>query len=87
MRPAGEAEFAKRREDRTAIYSSESPIGLDEEATAAINAAGVREFWERQPPGYRRQAAHIIMSAKRPETRAKRLNTMIEAARRGERMF
>ena len=87
MRPAGEAEFAKRREDRTAIYSSESPIGLDEEATAAIDAAGVREFWERQPPGYRRQAAHIIMSAKRPETRAKRLNTMIEAARRGERMF
>jgi uncharacterized protein YdeI (YjbR/CyaY-like superfamily) len=29
----------------------------------------------------------VIMSAKRPETRAKRLNTMIEAAKRGERMF
>jgi uncharacterized protein YdeI (YjbR/CyaY-like superfamily) len=87
MRPAGEAAFDRRRDDRTAIYSSESPIGFDTDANATIDAAGIREFWERQPPGYRRQAAHVIMSAKRPETRAKRLNTMIEAAKRGERMF
>jgi uncharacterized protein YdeI (YjbR/CyaY-like superfamily) len=87
MRPAGEAEYARRREDRTAIYSFESaPMDFDAETNAAIDAAGVREFWDRQPPGYRRQIAHRIMSAKRPETRAKRLDTMIEAARRGERI-
>src|SRR5690242_8160425 len=56
MRPAGEAEFERRRADRTAIYSFESPpMDLDQETIAAIEAAGVSEFWKRQPPGYRRQ--------------------------------
>jgi uncharacterized protein YdeI (YjbR/CyaY-like superfamily) len=86
MRPEGEAAFGRRREDRTAIYSFESLVPLDDHTLAAMDAAGVREFWDRQPPGYRRLTAHWIMSAKRPETRAKRLATMIDAAQRGERV-
>jgi uncharacterized protein YdeI (YjbR/CyaY-like superfamily) len=87
MRPAGEAAIARRREDRTAIYSIERQLAFDDHANAALDAAdGAREFWERQPPGYRRTVAHWVMSAKRPETRAKRLGTLIEACRRGERV-
>ena len=87
MQAAGEAAYARRREDRTAIYSFEAPLDLDHAATAAIDAApGAREFWERQPPGYRRATTHWVMSAKRPETRAKRLAALVEACVRGERI-
>src|SRR4051812_33697220 len=32
--------------------------------------------WEKRPPGYRKTVLHWITSAKRPETRAKRLATL-----------
>jgi uncharacterized protein YdeI (YjbR/CyaY-like superfamily) len=38
------------------------------------------------PPGYRRTALHWVTSAKRPETRAKRLATLIADARAGQRI-
>ena len=34
-------------------------------------------FFEAQPPGYRRTCAFWVMSAKRPETRARRLGVLI----------
>jgi uncharacterized protein YdeI (YjbR/CyaY-like superfamily) len=34
--------------------------------------------WEKRPPGYRKVVLHWITSAKRDETRAKRLATLIE---------
>jgi uncharacterized protein YdeI (YjbR/CyaY-like superfamily) len=87
MRPAGEAAFGRRRADRTAIYSFEQQAAFDDEANAALDAApGARPFWERQPPGYRRSATHWVMSAKRPETKAKRLAALVEACAGGERV-
>jgi uncharacterized protein YdeI (YjbR/CyaY-like superfamily) len=87
MRPAGEAAYARRREDRTAIYSFERQLAFDDAANAALDGAGgARAFWDRQPPGYRRLATHWVMSAKRPETRDKRLATLVEASARGERV-
>ena len=87
MRPAGEAAYARRRDDRTGIYSAEQPLAFDDAAIAALDGVdGARVFWHRQPPGYRRTAAHWVMSAKRPETREKRLATLIEACARGERV-
>ena len=51
MRAAGEAAFAKRREDRTAIYSFERSSALDAGAEAALRAdADGWAFWEAQPP-------------------------------------
>lgn len=41
-------------------------------------AAGAWEFYQEQPPGYRRQAARWVTSAKREETRERRLATLIE---------
>src|SRR5215217_3052619 len=87
MQPAGEAAFARRREDRTAIYSFERQLEFDDAAIAALAGAdGARAFWDRQPPGYRRSATNWVMSAKRPETRAKRLTVLVDACVRGERV-
>ena len=87
MQEAGEAAFALRREDRTAIYSFERRLELDTDAEAALrrDEAGWA-FWETQPAGYRRLATHWVMSAKRPETREKRLTMLVRACVRGERL-
>jgi uncharacterized protein YdeI (YjbR/CyaY-like superfamily) len=80
LRPAGEAAFAARREDRTAIYSFETSWVLDEAVESALRADETGwTFWQRLPAGYRRQATHWVMSAKRPETRARRLAALVEA--------
>ena len=87
MRPAGEAAFAARREDRTAIYAFENDAELDEASLAALRARpGALEFWEAQPRGYRRSTAHWIGTAKRDETRSKRLSALVESCARGERI-
>ena len=88
MAPAGLAAFGKRDEKRSAIYSYErSAAALDGEAlrTFAANEKAL-EFYERQAPWYRRTTAHWVISAKRPETRDKRLRTLIDYSARGERI-
>ena len=42
--------------------------------------------WEKRPPGYRRVVLHWIASAKKPETRARRLATLIEDSAAGRRI-
>ena len=42
--------------------------------------------WESQPPGYRKLVLNWITTAKRPETRAKRLATLIEDSAAGRRI-
>lgn len=87
LRPAGEAAFAERREDRTAIYSFDGSWALDEAAEAALRADPEGwAFWEAQPRGYRRLGTSWVMSAKRPETRERRLGQLVDACRAGERL-
>ena len=87
MRPAGEAAFGRRRDDRTAIYSFEGTWAFDEaaEATMRRDASGWA-FWEAQPNGYRRLGTQWVMSAKRPDTRERRLAQLVEACTAGERL-
>jgi uncharacterized protein YdeI (YjbR/CyaY-like superfamily) len=40
-------------------------------------------YFQKQPPWYRRTSTHWVMSAKRAETRAKRLATLIDYSARG----
>lgn len=47
---------------------------------------GAWEFYQEQPPGYRRQAARWVTSAKREETRERRLATLIDASANGLRI-
>ena len=78
MTPAGEAAFARRRHDQTGIYSFEREWALDEAAESALRAdpAGFA-FWEALPQTYRRAASYWVMSAKRPETRERRLGKLV----------
>ena len=80
MQPAGIAAFARREENNSRKYSFEN------RESAKLTAADEREFcrnsaaWEffqRQPAGYRRLAAWWVISAKRAETRRKRLDRLI----------
>jgi uncharacterized protein YdeI (YjbR/CyaY-like superfamily) len=90
MRPAGLAAFERRREDRTAVYTYEQPA-----ADVAFDAAAERTFrasrkawafFEAQPPGYRKLMTRWVMSAKREETRMRRLASLIETSASGRRV-
>ena len=87
MRPAGEAAYADRTPERTGVYAYEREAAeLDEDELARFRAdGGAWRAWEASPPGYRRQATAWVTSAKRPETRARRLDQLIEASAAGTR--
>jgi uncharacterized protein YdeI (YjbR/CyaY-like superfamily) len=80
MHPAGLLAFESRRPDRVATYSYEQPTGaeLDEEQTARLQAVPAAwEWYSAQASSYRRAAAHWVISAKRAETRERRLAQLI----------
>ncbi|MEA2254593.1 MAG: hypothetical protein QOG35_638 [Solirubrobacteraceae bacterium] len=78
--PAGHAAFERRREDRTAIYAYEQrrdpALSGEDEARFRANAPAWA-FFSAQPPWYRRTATHWVVSAKRAETRERRLAQLI----------
>lgn len=86
---AGHAAFARRAEHRSSIYAYEQADA------AAFTAAETKEFrrqraawrfFEATPPWYRKTIVYRVTSAKRPETRAKRLRTLIEACAEERRL-
>ncbi len=97
VEPAGLAAFAARSPDRTAQASYERavPAELTAEEDAAFRADGTAWDWfAAQAPWYRRTALHWVVSAKRLDTRARRLASLVECSgqclpipqlRRGER--
>jgi uncharacterized protein YdeI (YjbR/CyaY-like superfamily) len=80
VRPAGHAAFAARREDRTAIYSHEQEMPeLDAVQLAAFqDNPSAWDYFSARPPSYRKAAIWWVISAKREETRERRLRTLIE---------
>jgi uncharacterized protein YdeI (YjbR/CyaY-like superfamily) len=89
MRAAGLAAFARRAADRTGIYSYEqrAAAALDPVAERAFRAnAKAWEFFQTQAPAYRRTAVWWVVSAKREETRRKRLATLVEDSAHGRRL-
>ena len=42
--------------------------------------------WQARPPGYRKQVAHWVMSAKREPTRERRLAALIEDCAAGRKV-
>lgn len=79
MRPAGQAAFDRRTEDRSRIYSFETgEATLDPELEAQFKAnLTAWEYFCALAPSYRRLSIHWVMSAKRPETRLARLHRLI----------
>jgi uncharacterized protein YdeI (YjbR/CyaY-like superfamily) len=88
MADAGDAAFAKRDEKRSAIYSYESAgAELDAESTKKFKAdKKAWAFYRAQAPWYQRTSTYWVVSAKRPETRARRLAILIQCSRDGERL-
>jgi uncharacterized protein YdeI (YjbR/CyaY-like superfamily) len=88
MMPSGLAAFAKRDVKRSAIYSYErGRAELDADALEIFSRdAGALQFYQQQAPWYRRTTAHWVSNAKRPETRARRLRTLIDYSARSERL-
>jgi uncharacterized protein YdeI (YjbR/CyaY-like superfamily) len=86
MTPAGEAAFAKRTAAKTGVYSFErneaAKLSPEHAKKLAANKRAAAYFAE-QPPWYRRTATHWVISAKKEETRDKRLAELIAESAAG----
>jgi uncharacterized protein YdeI (YjbR/CyaY-like superfamily) len=86
MRQAGIAAFEARSDARTAVYSyeqrHEAGFATEDEARFRANDAAWQWFHKR-PASYRTAATYWVASAKKPETRARRLDTLIEDSAAG----
>ena len=83
MTDAGRAAFAQRTEERTGRYSYEQRVAArftDEETARFEAVAEAWDDWQRRPPSYRRAVTFWVTSAKRPETRVRRLQQLIDAS-------
>ena len=88
MMPAGLSAWELRDEKRSGVYSFERKA-------ASFSAEHERqfrkhrtawEFFEAQPAYYKRVAAHYVGSAKREETRERRLQALIAHSAKAERL-
>jgi uncharacterized protein YdeI (YjbR/CyaY-like superfamily) len=89
MTQAGEAAFAQRSEDRSRVYSHEraTPAELAPDDLARFQRhKAAWAFFEACPPGARKRMLHVVTSAKKPETRAARLERLIAACAEGRRL-
>ena len=80
--------FALRDPKRSAVYSFENRNAELDPASEKLFRSKKRawKFFEAQPPGYRRVAKHWVTSAKKDETRTRRLGQLIECSARGVRL-
>jgi len=83
MQPAGLKAFEKRSDEKSVIYSYEQRKtaklgGVYEKQFRARKKAW--NFFQAQAPWYRRTASWWVISAKKEETRLKRLGMLIEAS-------
>jgi uncharacterized protein YdeI (YjbR/CyaY-like superfamily) len=89
MQPAGLQAFNMRKEENSGIYSFENETkklpaemeGLFKKKKAAW------DFFMKQAPSYKRTITHWVLSAKREETRMMRLEKLIAASGRKERIY
>jgi len=88
MQPAGVKAYQARKEYKSGIYayeqrSAELPSPYDKMLRQNKPAW---DFFCAQPPGYRKLAFWFVLSAKREETRLKRLARLIEESAQGRRL-
>jgi uncharacterized protein YdeI (YjbR/CyaY-like superfamily) len=88
MRPSGLAAFEARDQAKKQRYSyEERPRKLDDVYESQFQEHPTAwEFFQAEAPYYQRGASWWVMSAKREETRQKRLATLIEVSAKGERL-
>lgn len=89
MAPAGVAAYERRSRDRSAIYAYE------QRDQARLTAAEIRLFkanapafayFEKLAPSYRHKALYWVTSARKPETRASRLERLMTMCAAGRKI-
>jgi uncharacterized protein YdeI (YjbR/CyaY-like superfamily) len=87
MKPEGVRAFEENKH-RTGVYAYERETAALTPAETALfkkNKAAWAD-WAQRPPGYRKLCLHWITSAKKPETRARRLATLIADSAAGRKI-
>lgn len=88
MTPAGKQAFARRNEQKSAQDSSErknAKLSAELESKFKLHKKAWA-FYQALAPSYRRLSAFWVMSAKRDETRLKRLDVLIESSTNGQKI-
>ena len=89
MRPGGLRAFSRRKEGKSIVYAHE------QEGTAQLLPNELRNFkkekaawkyFEDCPPSYKKVLLHWVTTAKKVETRASRLDTLMAACTAGKRL-
>jgi uncharacterized protein YdeI (YjbR/CyaY-like superfamily) len=86
MHPAGLRAFEARREDRSGIYSYEQRHSATFSSDFERRFRARKRAWanfEARPPSYRQAAIRWVMTAKKEETRERRLAQLIDASAAG----
>jgi uncharacterized protein YdeI (YjbR/CyaY-like superfamily) len=88
MKPAGLKAFAAREAAKSGVYSFENrPRQLSPELEREFKSdKAAWEFFQQQPPGYRRVASFWVMSAKQEMTRQRRLRQLMSDSRQSRRL-
>jgi uncharacterized protein YdeI (YjbR/CyaY-like superfamily) len=88
MQPPGLEAFARRDPERTGIYAFEkAPKELPAEYGRSLRKNKTAwQFFEQQPAYYRKTVTHWVTSAKKEETRLRRLQQLIESCEKGVRV-
>lgn len=88
MHPAGLAAFERRTAERSGVYSFEQEtiaLGRAYEQWLRADAAAWM-FFKEQPPSYRKAVTWWVLSAKKEETRLRRLDALIVDSANGRRI-
>jgi uncharacterized protein YdeI (YjbR/CyaY-like superfamily) len=85
MTAAGERAYEVGKRSRYSYESAAPELAAEEIAQFRADAKAWAD-WEKRPPGYRRIAMHWVVSAKKPETRARRLAMLIEDSAAGRKI-
>lgn len=90
MRAAGRKAFEQRKEEKSGIYAYENrklaELGKAEEKQFRARSKAW-EFFQNQPAGYRKLMIWWVISAKRDETKKKRLEKLISESEAGRRLL
>jgi uncharacterized protein YdeI (YjbR/CyaY-like superfamily) len=89
MTDAGRRAFEARDEARSRVYSYDRenpPAFTPAQARQLRTARAAWKFFQAQSPSYRNLVTHWVVSARREETQAKRLASLIEDCAAGRRI-
>lgn len=87
--PRGVAAFANRTAAKSKVYAYEQAAPSELSAAELLRFkrhAAAWKYFEDAPPSYRKVVLHWICGARKPETRARRLEQLLEACAAGRRL-